>query len=78
MTSSNLAIVFGPNMVRNYNALNFIDKKTCKFIHIKIWARNDQMSLDEIGPINAFVDFVLQNKDDIYIFDINQKDILRD
>lgn len=57
MTSSNLAIVFGPNM---------------------IWARNDQMSLDEIGPINAFIDFVLQNKDDIYIFDINQKDILRD
>jgi Rho GTPase-activating protein 1 len=36
------------------------------------------MSLDEIGPINAFVDFVLQNKDDIYIFDINQKDVLRD
>ncbi|CAG9800484.1 unnamed protein product [Chironomus riparius] len=57
MTSSNLAIVFGPNMV---------------------WSRNDQMSLDEIGPINAFVDFVLQNKDDIYIFDINKKDILRD
>lgn len=57
MTSSNLAIVFGPNLV---------------------WAKNDQMSLDEIGPINAFIDFVLQNHDDIYIFDINKKDIMRD
>lgn len=52
MTSSNLAIVFGPNLV---------------------WAKNDQMSLDEIGPINAFTDFVLQNNEDIYIFDINNK-----
>lgn len=52
MTSSNLAIVFGPNLV---------------------WPRNDQMSLDEIGPINAFFDFILQNHDDIYIFDINKK-----
>lgn len=57
MTSSNLAIVFGPNLV---------------------WAKNDQMSLDEIGPINAFIDFVLQNHDDIYIFDINKKDIMKD
>lgn len=57
MTSSNLAIVFGPNLV---------------------WAKNDQMSLDEIGPINAFVDFVIVNHDNIYIFDINQKEILRD
>jgi Rho GTPase-activating protein 1 len=57
MTSSNLAIVFGPNLV---------------------WAKSDMMSLDEIGPINAFIDFVLQNHDDIYIFDINQKDIVRD
>lgn len=47
-------------------------------IRTQVWSRNDQMSLDEIGPINAFVDFVLQNKDDIYIFDINKKDILRD
>lgn len=57
MTSSNLAIVFGPNLV---------------------WAKSDQMSLAEIGPINAFIDFVLQNHDDIYIFDINKKDIMRD
>jgi len=57
MTSSNLSIVFGPNL---------------------IWARNDQMSLDEIAPINAFIDFVLQNHDDIYIFDINKKDIIKD
>lgn len=52
MTSSNLAIVFGPNL---------------------IWARHSQMSLDEIGPINAFIDFVLQNNKDIYFVDINQK-----
>lgn len=36
------------------------------------------MSLDEIGPINAFIDFILQNHDDIYIFDINKKDVMRD
>lgn len=57
MTSSNLAIVFGPNLV---------------------WAKDDQMSLDEIGPINAFIDFVLHNRDDIYIFDINKKELMRD
>jgi len=53
MTSSNLAIVFAPNI---------------------IYARNNQMSLDEVGPINAFVDFVLQNHEDIYLIDINKKD----
>lgn len=53
MTPSNLAIVFGPNLV---------------------WARHNQMSLDEIGPINAFLDFVLQNHRDIYLVDINKKD----
>ncbi|CAO1363416.1 unnamed protein product [Diamesa serratosioi] len=57
MTSSNLAIVFGPNLV---------------------WAKSEQMSLDEIGPINAFIDYVLQNHDDIYIFDINQKELIKD
>jgi Rho GTPase-activating protein 1 len=53
MTSSNLAIVFGPNLV---------------------WAKQNQMSLEEVGPINAFADFVLQNQDDIYIVDINKKE----
>lgn len=57
MTSSNLAIVFGPNLV---------------------WSRDDQMSLEEIAPINAFIDFVLQNHDDIYIFDINKRDLIKD
>lgn len=51
MTSSNLAIVFGPNLV---------------------WAKHNQMSLEEIGPINAFIDFVLQNNKDIYMVDINK------
>ncbi|XP_058054369.1 rho GTPase-activating protein 68F [Anopheles bellator] len=53
MTSSNLAIVFGPNL---------------------IWPKQEQMSLDEIGPINAFIDYVLQHQDDIYFVDINKKD----
>ncbi|XP_031626838.1 rho GTPase-activating protein 68F [Contarinia nasturtii] len=52
MTSSNLAIVFGPNLV---------------------WAKHNQMSMQEIGPINAFLDFVLQNHRDIYFVDINKK-----
>lgn len=52
MTSSNLAIVFAPNLV---------------------WAKHNQMSLDEIGPINAFLDFVLQNHRDIYMVDIYKK-----
>lgn len=55
MTSSNLAIVFGPNLV---------------------WAKHNQMSLEEIGPINAFIDFVLQNNKDIYMVNINQRDTL--
>lgn len=55
MTSSNLAIVFAPNI---------------------IYSKNNQMSLDEVGPINAFVDFVLQNHEDIYIMDINKKEAL--
>lgn len=53
MTSSNLAIVFGPNLV---------------------WAKHNQMSLEEIGPINAFIDFVLQNHKDIYMVDINKNE----
>lgn len=53
MTSSNLAIVFGPNLV---------------------WAKHNQMSMQEVGPINAFIDFVLQNHRDIYFVDINKKD----
>lgn len=52
MTASNLAIVFGPNM---------------------IWPRQKQTSLAEIGPINAFVEYVLQNHHDIYLVDINQQ-----
>lgn len=52
MTSSNLAIVFGPNL---------------------IWSPHANMSLEEINPINAFVDFVLQNHRDIYLVDVNQK-----
>uniref|UniRef100_A0A336KVQ1 CSON001076 protein n=1 Tax=Culicoides sonorensis TaxID=179676 RepID=A0A336KVQ1_CULSO len=55
MTSSNLAIVFAPNL---------------------IYAKNNQMSLDEVAPINAFVDFVLQNHEDIYIMDINKTETL--
>lgn len=53
MTSSNLAIVFAPNLV---------------------WPKQNQMSLDEIGPINAFIDFVLQNHKDIYFVDIYKKE----
>lgn len=52
MTSSNLAIVFGPNF---------------------LWSGKNTTSLDEIAPINAFVDFVLQNHRDIYLVDINQR-----
>ncbi|GAB0098276.1 Rho GTPase-activating protein 68F [Sergentomyia squamirostris] len=52
MTPSNLAIVFGPNL---------------------IWAHN-QMSLEEVNPINAFIEFVLQNHRDIYMVDINPKE----
>lgn len=53
MTSSNLSIVFGPNLV---------------------WAKDNQMSMEEIGPVTAFVDFVLQNHRDIYFVDINKKE----
>lgn len=53
MTTSNLSIVFGPNL---------------------IWAKHNHMSLEEVGPINAFVDFILQNHRDIYMVDINQKE----
>ncbi|XP_023034138.1 rho GTPase-activating protein 68F [Drosophila willistoni] len=52
MTSSNLAIVFGPNF---------------------LWSRSTSTSLEEIAPINAFVDFVLQNHKDIYLIDVNQR-----
>lgn len=53
MTSSNLAIVFGPNL---------------------IWGKDNQMSMQEIGPINGFIDFILQNHRDIYFVDINNKE----
>lgn len=53
MTSSNLAIVIGPNLV---------------------WAQHNQMSMEDIKPINAFIDFVLQNHRDIYFVDINKKE----
>lgn len=56
MTSSNLAIVIGPNLV---------------------WAQHNQMSMDDIKPINAFIDFVLQNHRDIYFVDINKKDAVQ-
>jgi len=45
MTSSNLAIVFGPNF---------------------LWSNKAATSIDHIGPINAFIDFVLQNHQTIY------------
>ncbi|KAH8316794.1 hypothetical protein KR074_008180, partial [Drosophila pseudoananassae] len=54
MTSSNLAIVFGPNF---------------------LWSRSTSTSLEEIAPINAFVDFVLQNHKDIYLIDVNQRTV---
>lgn len=53
MTSSNLAIVFGPNL---------------------LWS-NITMSLEEVSPINAFIDFVLQNHKDIYLVDIHNPQI---
>lgn len=53
MTTSNLAIVFGPNL---------------------IWTKHNHVSLEEITPINAFIDFVLQNHRDIYMVNINQHD----
>ncbi|XP_055321076.1 rho GTPase-activating protein 68F [Sitodiplosis mosellana] len=56
MTSSNLAIVFGPNFV---------------------WGKENQMSMQEIGPINAFIDFILQNHRDIYFVDINKKETVQ-
>lgn len=37
-----------------------------------VWAKHNQMSLEEVGPINAFIEFVLQNHKDIYLVDINQ------
>ncbi|XP_037934127.1 rho GTPase-activating protein 68F isoform X2 [Teleopsis dalmanni] len=52
MTSSNLAIVFGPNF---------------------LWSGKNSTSLEEITPINAFIDFVLQNHKDIYLIDVNQR-----
>ncbi|XP_067643528.1 rho GTPase-activating protein 68F [Eurosta solidaginis] len=51
MTSSNLAIVFGPNF---------------------LWS-NRNTSLEDIRPINAFIDFVLQNHKGIYLIDVNQR-----
>ncbi|XP_062129019.1 rho GTPase-activating protein 68F isoform X1 [Drosophila sulfurigaster albostrigata] len=57
MTSSNLAIVFGPNF---------------------LWSGRNNTSLDEIAPINAFVDFVLQNHKAIYLIDVNQRTVTVD
>ncbi|XP_064544461.1 rho GTPase-activating protein 68F isoform X1 [Drosophila montana] len=54
MTSSNLAIVFGPNF---------------------LWSGRTNTSLEEIAPINAFVDFVLQNHKAIYLIDVNQRTV---
>ncbi|XP_039963888.1 rho GTPase-activating protein 68F isoform X2 [Bactrocera tryoni] len=51
MTSSNLAIVFGPNF---------------------LWSNRNNTTLEDIRPINAFIDFVLQNHKDIYLIDVNQ------
>lgn len=47
MTSSNLAVVFGPNLV---------------------WSDTTQLSLSAIGPINMFVDFILTNHEQIFIY----------
>lgn len=52
MTSSNLAIVFGPNF---------------------LWSNRNNTTLEDIRPINAFIDFVLQNHKDIYLIDVNQR-----
>ncbi|XP_036337737.1 rho GTPase-activating protein 68F isoform X2 [Rhagoletis pomonella] len=52
MTSSNLAIVFGPNF---------------------LWSNRSNTTLEDIRPINAFIDFVLQNHKDIYLIDVNQR-----
>jgi len=46
MNASNLAVVFGPNL---------------------IWAENKSMSLMSIGPINMFVQFLLQHNRDIFM-----------
>lgn len=54
MTSSNLAIVFGPNF---------------------LWSVRQNTTLEEIAPINAFVDFVLQNHKAIYLIDVNQRTV---
>ncbi|XP_054731740.1 rho GTPase-activating protein 68F isoform X1 [Anastrepha obliqua] len=52
MTSSNLAIVFGPNF---------------------LWSNRNNTTLEDIRPINAFIDFVLQNHKNIYLIDVNQR-----
>ncbi len=45
MTSSNLAVVFGPNLVRS---------------------KDQTLSLNNIGPINAFTEFLLSNQEEIF------------
>ncbi|XP_022122349.1 rho GTPase-activating protein 1 [Pieris rapae] len=46
MTSSNLAVVFGPNL---------------------LWPRDGNVSLQSIGPINAFTDFLITHQESIFI-----------
>ena len=45
MTSSNLAVVFGPNLT---------------------WSNDQSLSLNNIGPINSFTDYLLSNQDEIF------------
>lgn len=46
MTASNLAVVFGPNL---------------------IWPENKTISLADIGPINSFTQYLLQNHSKIFM-----------
>lgn len=41
-----------------------------------VWSKDNQMSMQEIGPINAFIDFIIQNHRDIYLVDINSKETI--
>lgn len=45
MTSSNLAVVFGPNLT---------------------WSNDQSLSLANIGPINAFTEFLLLNQEEVF------------
>lgn len=46
MTSSNLAVVFGPNL---------------------LWSESLKLSLNAIGPLNSFTEFLLVHQDEIFL-----------